>query len=85
MSEITINLNAGYEKVSPTNQFGLEYPPLYHQQRTYDALKANDLVINTYNTGTGKTRASLLRLFDVEERKCFVHRPDERVDSSTCK
>ena len=59
MSEITINLNAGYEKISPTNQFDLKHPPLYHQQRTYDALKTNDLVINTYNTGTGKTRAAL--------------------------
>lgn len=66
MPEITVTLNAGYEKVNPTNEFGLKYPPLYHQQRTYDELKENDLVINTYNTGTGKTQASLLRLFDVK-------------------
>ena len=65
MPEITVTLNAGYEKVNPTNDFGLKYPPLYHQQRTYDELKENDLVINTYNTGTGKTQASLLRLFDL--------------------
>ncbi len=67
MSEITVTLNAGYEKVNPTNEFGLKYPPLYHQQRTYDELKENDLVINTYNTGTGKTKASLLRLFDLKD------------------
>ena len=66
MPEITVTLNAGYEKVNPTNEFGLKYPPLYHQQRTYDELKTNDLVINTYNTGTGKTQASLLRLFDLK-------------------
>lgn len=66
MPEITVTLNAGYEKVNPTNEFGLKYPPLYHQQRTYDELKGNDLVINTYNTGTGKTQASLLRLFDLK-------------------
>ena len=66
MPEITVTLNAGYEKVNPTNEFGLKYPPLYHQQRTYDELKENDLVINTYNTGTGKTQASLLRLFDLK-------------------
>ena len=65
MPEITVTLNAGYEKINPTNEFGLKYPPLYHQKRTYDELKANDLVINTYNTGTGKTQASLLRLFDL--------------------
>lgn len=66
MPEITVTLNAGYEKVNPTNEFGLKYPPLYHQKRTYDELKTNDLVINTYNTGTGKTQASLLRLFDLK-------------------
>ncbi len=67
MSEITVTLNAGYEKINPTNRFGLKYPPLYHQQRTYDAFAKNDLVINTYNTGTGKTQASLLRLFDLKD------------------
>lgn len=67
MPEITVTLNAGYEKVNPTNEFGLKHPPLYHQKRTYDELRENDLVINTYNTGTGKTQASLLRLFDLEE------------------
>ena len=71
MPEIMVTLNAGYEKVNPTNEFRneyrLKYPPLYHQQRTYDELKTNDLVINTYNTGTGKTQASLLRLFDLKD------------------
>ena len=67
MPEITVTLNAGYEKINPTNEFGLKHRPLYHQQRTYDELKTNDLVINTYNTGTGKTQASLLRLFDLKD------------------
>ena len=79
MSEITINLDAGYEKISPTNEFGLKHPPLYHQQRTYDALKANDLVINTYNTGTGKTRASLLRLFDVKNENVLFIAPTNEL------
>jgi len=34
--------------------------PLYHQWRTYNA--AEPLIVNTYNTGTGKTKAALLRL-----------------------
>ena len=67
MPEITVTLKAGYEKINPINEFDLKYPPLYHQQRTYDELKANDLVINTYNTGTGKTKASLLQLFDLKD------------------
>ena len=34
--------------------------PLYHQWRTYNATEP--LIVNTYNTGTGKTKAALLRL-----------------------
>lgn len=79
MPEITVTLEAGYEKVSPTNQFELEYPPLYHQQRTYNALKANDLVINTYNTGTGKTRAALLRLFDLKNENVLFIAPTNEL------
>ena len=77
MPEITVTLNAGYEKISPTNPLGLKFPPLYHQQRTYEALKTNELVINTYNTGTGKTHASLLRLFDLEGENAIVYRSDK--------
>ncbi len=79
MSEITINLNAGYEKISPTNASDLTHPPLYHQQRTYEALKTNDLVINTYNTGTGKTRASLLRLFDLKNENVLFIAPTNEL------
>ena len=82
MSEITINLNAGYEKISPTNQFDqfdFKHPPLYHQERTYEALKTNDLVINTYNTGTGKTRASLLRLFDLKNESVLFIAPTNEL------
>ena len=63
----------------------LKHPPLYHQQRTYEALKANDLVINTYNTGTGKTRACVASAFRFEGRKRPLHCSNERVDSSACK
>src|SRR5437868_10956977 len=34
--------------------------PLYHQWRTYNATES--LIVNTYHTGTGKTKAALLRL-----------------------
>jgi len=34
--------------------------PLYHQWRTYNA--DEPIIVNTYNTGTGKTKAALLRL-----------------------
>ncbi len=86
MREITVTLNAGYEKVNPTNKFGLKYPPLYHQQRTYDELKTNDLVINTYNTGTGKTQSSLLRLFDLKNENdnvLFIAPTNELIHQHT--
>ncbi len=35
--------------------------PLYHQWRTYNS--EAPIIVNTYNTGTGKTKAGLLRLF----------------------
>ena len=80
MPEITVTLNAGYEKISPTNPLGLKSTPLYHQQRTYEALKTNELVINTYNTGTGKTRASLLQLFDLKgENVLFIAPTNELI------
>src|SRR5690348_13102293 len=39
--------------------------PLYHQWRTYSEKRA-DIVVNSYNTGTGKTKAALLRLLDLD-------------------
>ena len=65
-------LNEKYEKVSPENPFNLKHTPLYHQMRTYNALKDKDLVINTYNTGTGKTNASLFHLFDIKDEDINV-------------
>ncbi len=80
MPEITVTLNAGYEKISPTNPLGLKFTPLYHQQRTYEALKTRELVINTYNTGTGKTHASLLQLFGLEgENVLFIAPTNELI------
>lgn len=66
----TINLEAGWEKVAPASPFpDMSRTPLYHQLRTLEALRTHSLVMNTYNTGTGKTIASLLRLFDLNEQK----------------
>lgn len=62
---IEFSLAPDYEKMAPTNPFQREFgdaPPLYHQLRTYDALEQAHLVVNSYNTGTGKTRAALLHL-----------------------
>lgn len=62
---VTIHLLPQAEKKAPDNPLNLELWPLYHQMRTYYALNSYDLVMNTYNTGAGKTQASLLYLFDL--------------------
>ncbi|MBK9940804.1 MAG: type I-D CRISPR-associated helicase Cas3' [Kouleothrix sp.] len=67
----TITLLAHEEKLAPADalpEYRHTTPLLYHQVRTYDALKATPLVMNTYPTGTGKTLAALLRLLHPDQR-----------------
>jgi CRISPR-associated endonuclease/helicase Cas3 len=77
---LSITLEPHYEKVwlgenpSPTT-FPPGYPPLHHQWRTRNAQEP--LIINTYNTGTGKTKAALLRLLKRAQDIGF-----SRLDSS---
>ena len=65
MIEFTLLSQA--EKLASSNPLKLEPAPLYHQMRTLEALHQYDLVMNTYNTGTGKTIASLLYLFKIND------------------
>lgn len=44
---------------------------LYHQWRTYQA--STPIIVNTHNTGTGKTKAALLRLLKRAEEKGFAN------------
>ena len=67
----SITLLAHEEKLAPADalpEYQHALPLLYHQVRTYDALKATPLVMNTYPTGTGKTIAALLRLLHPDQR-----------------
>jgi CRISPR-associated endonuclease/helicase Cas3 len=66
-----IHLQAHAEKLAPLNalpEYHHEHPLLYHQVRTYGALKQYPLVMNTYPTGTGKTIAALLQLLNPEQQ-----------------
>ena len=54
---------------NPAPNLFKDYPPLLHQWKTYQADKP--LIVNTYNTGTGKTRAALLRLLRRAQDKNF--------------
>jgi len=69
-----VNLLPQSEKLAPKDPWGLQYPLLYHQLRTYQALGSHDLVVNTYNTGTGKTIASLLYLLDLNDKNKNVNK-----------
>jgi CRISPR-associated endonuclease/helicase Cas3 len=67
MSPVRLTLEPQYERewrgANPSpDTFNQEsgHFPLYHQWRTYNATEP--LIVNTYNTGTGKTKAALLRL-----------------------
>lgn len=71
-SPIRLTLQGHTEKVAP-EALRMQISPqlghdklLYHQWRTWDALRRYPMVMNIYNTGTGKTRASLLHLLDMD-------------------
>ena len=79
----SITLEPHYEKVwlgeNPSlTTFPERRPPLLHQWRTYNA--EEPLIINTYNTGTGKTKAALLRLLKRARDKGF-HKLDNSEDN----
>jgi len=68
---ISFTLAGQTEKLAPPGSYPTEWSPrpLYHQVRTRAALHDHPIVINTYNTGTGKTLASLLRLLDLNGQR----------------
>ncbi|HEY89359.1 MAG TPA: type I-D CRISPR-associated helicase Cas3' [Thermoflexia bacterium] len=66
---IKLTLQPQAEKLAAENPWDFEEQLLYHQWRTYEALADTNLVVNTYNTGTGKTRASLLHLFRLQAQE----------------
>jgi CRISPR-associated endonuclease/helicase Cas3 len=65
---LTLHLAGQSEKLAPANP---RYPGrlLYHQVRTAEALReeTTHLVLNSYNTGTGKTHAALLHLLAIDD------------------
>ena len=81
---ITVTLESHYEQAwlgeNPSSAtFPPGRPPLLHQWRTYCA--EQPLIVNTYNTGTGKTKAALLRLLKRARDKGF-HQLDSTEDNA---
>lgn len=81
---INIELLPHSERRAASNPLELSRWPLYHQMRTYDALKQFDLVMNTYNTGTGKTVASLLHLHDLHDKNVLFIAPTNALIQQHC-
>lgn len=85
---IRIELAGQSERRSAENPYPREFTggswPLRHQVRTAAAAEA-DIVINTHNTGTGKTRAALLRLLEAaradghNRRNCLLIAPTNEL------
>ncbi len=68
----TITLQAHAEKLAPPDAvpgYHGNSPLLYHQARTFAALRHAPLVMNTYPTGTGKTVAALLWLLHLQQQR----------------
>ena len=82
---IELELKSHYEALAQTSAEDYEKiatalksaTPLYHQWRTYRAKDAH-IVVNSYNTGTGKTKAALLQLLDLDE----AHRKDRHTNTN---
>jgi CRISPR-associated endonuclease/helicase Cas3 len=83
-----IHLSGQDEWLSDENPYPAEFAggtwPLSHQVRTAQAADA-EIVINTHNTGTGKTRAALLRLLEAvrsdghHKRNCLLIAPTNEL------
>jgi len=78
---ISVELLPHAEKLAPDNPLELIRRPLYHQMRTYYALGDHPLVVNSYDTGTGKTVAALLGLLHpaLRGRNCLFIAPTNEL------
>lgn len=69
METIELHIEPHYELLAdlsevPDGVRNIVGQPLAHQLKTYQLQKTHDLVLNTFPTGTGKTKAALLHLLD---------------------
>ncbi|BAZ67344.1 hypothetical protein NIES4106_20990 [Fischerella sp. NIES-4106] len=69
MESLTIDLESHYELLAdlsevPDKVLQVIPQPLEHQIKTYQLQQIYDLVLNTFPTGTGKTKAALLHLLN---------------------
>ncbi|BCV20513.1 type I-D CRISPR-associated helicase Cas3' [Moorella sp. Hama-1] len=76
MRALTVELQPHYERVAADNPFPEKLPLLLqHQWETWDAVRDNHLVFNTYPTGTGKTIAALLGILHFRAHNVLIIAP----------
>lgn len=81
MNSVKLQLEPHYEYYAPLQDVpqeihdALGFPPLVHQLETYNQLKSNHVVFNSFSTGTGKTLAAYLHLLDRPNDNALVIAP----------
>lgn len=84
MDSLTIQLNPHYELLADLSEIPNKIQqviecPLEHQVKTYQLQKNFDLVLNTFPTGTGKTKAALLHLLDNPQARTLLIAPTNEL------
>lgn len=89
MEPVTIRLEAHYELLADPSEVPevvqrVVQRPLAHQLKTYQLQKTYDLVLNTFPTGTGKTKAALLHLLDQQQANTLFIAPTNELIDQHC-
>jgi len=89
METVALHLEPHYELLADLSEVPDEIQkvigqPLAHQLTTYQLQKTYDLVLNTFPTGTGKTKAALLHLLDCREANTLCIAPTNELIDQHC-
>jgi CRISPR-associated endonuclease/helicase Cas3 len=89
MESVKIHLDPHYELLADPSEVPeivqqVIGQPLAHQLRTYQLQKTYDLVLNTFPTGTGKTKAALLHLLDQRQANTLFIAPTNELIDQHC-
>lgn len=89
MEPVALHLEPHYELLAdlsevPEDVRNIIGQPLAHQLKTYQLQKTCDLVLNTFPTGTGKTKAALLHLLDCRLANTLCIAPTNELIDQHC-
>lgn len=90
-NSLTINLESEYQEKQDLSNIPDDLKSKFHghflmkhQVDTYVSNQNNDITINTFPTGTGKTKASLLHLLDMPEDNALIIAPTNELVKQHC-